>query len=149
MKTIANIRLIVFSVFLLQSCKVDCNQNCFTPPEPFVFELVDSISKENLFTNQTYHANDITVVNLATTKVVSHSFISENNKNLIQINTIGWKTEQVTLVIKIADETIFSFFVDAERLDGDCCSFTKYNQITIREVSYSFSTNTGIYRIFI
>ena len=49
-------------MFILQSCNNDCNKLCFTPPNSFQFEIVDKTSGENLFTNGTYGAGDIKII---------------------------------------------------------------------------------------
>ena len=47
--------LSLFSIILFQNCNLnDCNQACFTPPNPFLFEFVDAPTNENLFTNTKY-----------------------------------------------------------------------------------------------
>lgn len=134
--------LIVFS-----ACNVDCNSDCMSAPEPITFELVDATTQENVFTSTLYNSDDITIVDTENNEVLTHVFISENNKNLLQIGSVGWKTEQLTLAIKIANETLFTLFIDAERLQGDCCTFTKYKEITLHNVSFQFDTSTGIYKV--
>jgi len=136
MKKITAILAIIILI-LTQSCKKEnaCDDIlCFTPPEPFGFELVDKLTGENLFTNGTYAPNDISVINLDDQSNVSFTFIDENDYNIIVINTIGWKTETVNYSIKISNESIFELFVNAERLNGDCCDYTEYKEIQINNI---------------
>ena len=143
--------LLVLLVSIFQSCKDDdCNELCFTPPESFQFEIVDKTSGENLFTNGTYDAGNLTITNtLNNNEPVEFTFISENNINLIQIGSIGWETEIVNLKIDVSDSRIFDFYVDAERKMGDCCSYTEYNEITIGESEFELGAQTGIYKILV
>jgi hypothetical protein len=144
-----NLILILFTI-VFQSCKDDeCNQLCFTPPQGFQFEIVDKESGENLFTNGTFDSNDIVITDiLNNNNSVEFSFISENSVNLIAISSIGWETEIVNLKIDIADNHIFNFYVDAERIN-DCCSHTAYNEITITDAAFELDNQTGTYKIFV
>ena len=142
--------LILF-VIIMQDCKVDdeCSQLCFTPPQTFLFEIIDKESRENLFTNRTIDSNNITITdNLNNNESVEFSFISENNTNLIQINSIGWQTEIVNLKIEISNNHVFNFYIDVERIEG-CCSHTKYNKITLTDSEFELDNQTGIYKILV
>ena len=81
------INLLLFTlIIILQSCNNDdnCDQDCFTPPNTFLFEVVDKTSGENLFTNKTYNPEDIIITDsLNDNQSVAYTFISEDNLNLI------------------------------------------------------------------
>jgi hypothetical protein len=151
MKKITTILAIIILIFT-QSCKKkdDCEDiSCFTPPNPFRFELVDKLTRENLFTNGTFNSSDIKVINLADQSAVEFRFIDENDYNIIQINTIGWKTEIVNYSIQISTVNIFNLYVNAERLDEDCCSFTRYKEIKIENSDFEINQTNGIYKILV
>ena len=120
---------------------------CFTPPMPFAFELVDKDSGENLFTNGSYDSDDIEVLNVSDNSRREFVFISENELNIIQIGSIGWKNEIAEVVLKVGDETILNLYVDSERVSEDCCNFTKYNEIRIDNADYELDPQSGIYTI--
>ncbi len=142
--------MIVLSLGLLQGCSSDCDNACFTPPQSFQFELTDTISGENLFTNATFDPQEISITDeLNSNSRVEFTFISENELNLIQISSIGWKSEIVDLRIQVSSEYIFNFYVDAERKSRDCCEFTDYNEITIQNSDFDLDTETGIYKILV
>ena len=143
-----NLIIILFTI-ILQGCITDDCGDCFTPPQSFMFEIVDKTSGENLFTNETYTPEQIRITNTLNNSKGAFTFISENDINLIQINTIGWKTEIVNLKVDILDYHIFDFYVDAERKSGDCCSYTEYNEITVGASEFELDTQTGIYRILV
>jgi hypothetical protein len=142
--------ILILVTLLFQSCHDDDNDcgECFSPPEDFAFEIVDKTSGENLFTNGTYNAEDITITNsLNDDEPVTFTFISENEYNIINISSIGWQTEIVDLTIAVSDTPIFNFYVDAERKTANCCSHTEYNEITIS--GSEFEAETGIYIILV
>uniref|UniRef100_UPI0025BAC1FE hypothetical protein n=1 Tax=Maribacter sp. TaxID=1897614 RepID=UPI0025BAC1FE len=135
MKNNILIALITF-VFIFNSCD-DCgDKDCFTPPEGFTFELVDKTTKENLFTNESFSSNEISVTNLADNSNLEFNFIDEDDVNLIQINSIGWESETVNALITVSGIDIFNLIVDAERTTEDCCEFTRYNDISIENAEF-------------
>ncbi|MBP1838287.1 hypothetical protein [Formosa algae] len=144
--------ILICTTLTFLSCNTDdCEDyNCFTPPSPFLFELVDKTSGENLFTNVTYSPEDINIINtLNNNAKTEFEFIDEDNYNIIQINSIGWKTETVNLEVKIKDETIFNLYVDSERKNEDCCSFTNYKAVEIQNVEYTQEDQFDIYTILV
>jgi len=151
MKNNIFIALVAF-VLIFNSCddSDDCGDKaCFTPPEVFTFELVDKTTKENLFTNETFSSNEISVTNLADNSNLEFNFIDEDDVNLIQINAIGWESETVDALITVSGIDIFSLIVDAERTTEDCCEFTKYNEIRIENAEFELNAENGIYTILV
>lgn len=144
-----NLTLLLF-IFIFQSCNNnDCGE-CFTSPQSFSFEIVDKTSGENLFTNGTYDSNSIEIIDiLNNNEPVEFTFISENDINLIQIGAIGWETEIVDIKVSIANNQIFTFYVDAERTTENCCTYTAYKTITISDSEFEQDTQTGIYKILV
>ncbi|MGP1993182.1 hypothetical protein D9V96_014995 [Zobellia laminariae] len=144
--------LFLFVLLFSQACKDDDNCSevaCFTPPEPFSFDLVDKTSGENLFTNETYNANDISVVDLDDQSAVEFTFQDENDTNLIRINTIGWETETVAYSIQIATKSVFELYVTAERSTDGCCPNTDFTEIRIEKADFELNKESGIYTIFV
>ncbi|MEN8125871.1 MAG: hypothetical protein ABFR32_12170 [Bacteroidota bacterium] len=124
-------------ILLLTSCD-DCKDiSCFTPPPSFSFEIVDKQTEENLFTNGTYSEDQIQVFNTLTNNPIDYTFIGEEDINIINIFSLGWETEEVDVTIKIGEDIEFNFFVDAERKNEDCCSFTEINEFSVENIDYA------------
>ncbi len=141
--------VLVVLVMILHSCD-DCKDKaCFTPPVGFTFELVDKTTMENLFTNETFNSNEITVTNLIDNSNLEFDFIDENNVNLIQINSIGWESAKVDALINVSGIDILNLIVDSERTSEDCCEFTEYNEIRIENAEFELNEVSGIYTILI
>lgn len=142
--------LFVSLIIIVFGCSSDQQPqiSCFTPPGSFSFEIVDKNTGENLFTNRTYLPNQIEIIDLANNTQIPHTFISENGINLINIHTIGWKTEKVNYSITIQGKKIFGFYVDASRISGKC-SYTRYNEITIQNSEFEVNKNNGSYKILV
>ena len=138
----------VLAFLLITACSDEECGACFTPPNYFEFNLVDSESGENLFSNGTFNSDDIEILD-ASDQPVEFTFIEENNINLIEIYTIGWQTEIVNYRVNIDSNNIFDLYVDAKRLSENCCSFTRYNEIEISNTEFRWSTETGIYTILV
>lgn len=122
--------------------KDDCeNIDCFTPPPSYDFLIVDKQSGENLFTNGTFQESEIEVLNTDTQDKLEFGFISENDVNILVVPSIGWETEKVNVTVKIGIEFYFNFYVDAERKNGNCCSYTEVNEFTITNTAYEIYEN--------
>jgi len=143
--------LIILTILILISCKKNgCDDlDCFTPPQEFNFEIVNKDTGENLFTKGIYSMNQITILDFETGNPVEFNFINENNLNIIQLNNIGWKTENLHYLINIGDVIVFSFLIEAERVIENCCSFTKINNLEIKNVDYEIDNINGIYKILV
>jgi len=144
------LRLIILLILLSACDKDKCKEIlCFTPPESFTFELVDMSTGENVFTSGMFGSSEISVVNTLDEQARSYDFIGEDDINLLSINSVGWDTEVVNLAVTIGDLTAFNFYVDAERLNEDCCSFTRYNEVSVENATFEYDSSTGIYTIFV
>ncbi|MGB5435708.1 MAG: hypothetical protein WBM98_07445 [Maribacter sp.] len=143
--------LVLALVLISQSCEDDdCGDiSCFTEPTPFEFELVDKTTGENLFTNNTFDPSDLKVIDRADDRAVEFAFISENDYNIIGVYTIGWQTETVQYAFQIGSEPLFELFVDGERLNINCCSYTEYNEIRIENAEFQLDEQRGIYKILV
>ena len=117
MKNIFYLLLMTAIVFTVSCSNDDCGE-CFTPPNSLYLELLDKETNENLFTNGTYDADQIEILRSIDNSSVGFTFIGENDKNIIVINEIGWKTEKVNLAVKVSDLTVFRLFVAVERLES-------------------------------
>ncbi len=145
------IRLFFVLFLLLQSCATDqdCEDlACTTPPVSFIFELVDSATGENLFTNGTYTAAEIEINNLNSDDIIAYTFIDENEVNLIQIASVGWESGVTNIALELDSERMVTLYVDAERVTEDCCDFTRYNEVRI-ETEFGLDEQDGIYRILV
>lgn len=141
--------LVLLSVLFIQACtNHDCGE-CFTPPDFFVFQIVDKTTGENLFSNGTYDPADFKIVNLADDSNVEYTFIDENNLNIIQVNTIGWQTEKINYSFEAGTENLFNLYVDASRVSEDCCSFTRINEFRIDNAEFEHISGTGTYKILV
>lgn len=147
--TMKHLIISLFLILSLQSCNTDDCGDCFTPPQGFQFELLDESTGTNVFTNGTYEPQQLKILETNTSSPFDFDFISENNVNLIQLNTIGWKTETVSLRFEISGTMIFSFYVDATRKRENCCSFTSYNTIELEGAAFEIAPESGIYTILL
>lgn len=111
---------------------------------------MDKNTLENLFTNGTFDPDKIKIVNtLNDNQLLEFRFIKENNRNLIEIGSIGWKTETVHALVKVGEVELFNLQVEAERKEGECNSYTEYKTISVLNADYQVNPQTGVYTILI
>jgi hypothetical protein len=139
--------LLLFVLVSFHSCKKDPpSYECFTGPNPFRFALIDKASGQNLLANGTLYTSDVKIINLADNSIIPYPF--NNDRSLVFIHTIGWKTEIVNYKLEILGEAIFTLYVDAERIHNRC-SYTRYNEIKLEGCEFEYNEQTGIYNILI
>ncbi|MEM8895432.1 MAG: hypothetical protein AAGC88_12695 [Bacteroidota bacterium] len=137
--------LLALIVLVNSSCGEECGE-CFTPPIPFVFELLDD-QGENIFTSGAYTEGQLDVISIENNQSFEFRFISEDNRTLIQINDIGWTSEEVNLLFRLNQNEIFTFGVVAQRVSEDCCEFTRYSDITLGGANFEMDDQSGIYSV--
>lgn len=135
-------------LFTVLGCKInECDGiACFTPPQPFSFELVDKATGENLFTNGTLKSEDIQVLNENDEKI-SFQFISENDYNVLSLNEIGWDLDPHTYTITVGTTVEFYLELDMEEKHENCCTFFKTETFQLSGYDYEQSNTTDIYTI--
>ena len=142
--------LLFISIFSLKCDPNDCEDLlCFTPPNPFQFEILDKNSAENLYVLGELSPNDLKVYESNSGVPREFSFIEENGFNIISIHSIGWETEKVELTLELSKDLLFTLDVEAKRTNENCCSFTKYNEITIQPFEYELNKSNDIYQVYI
>lgn len=142
---------VLFVSLIFNSCNDSdaCNELCFTPPDTFVFELVDSETRENLFTNGTFSRAGIVVRHTESQETESFIFYDQDDLNLLVLSTIGWRTEILELDVTVGDMEAFSIYVDSERVEDSCCAHTIFNEVEIYNATYEYDSNNNIYTILI
>lgn len=93
-------------------------------------------------------ADQLKVFNAVTKAPLDYQFITENNLNIIVLNSVGWKTEKTSVTFELKKGMSFNFYVDAERKYEDCCSFTVFNETKVENVPHEFETSKNLYSIF-
>lgn len=146
------VRLLVL-ILLFQSCHVDtsCGE-CFVPPWIWRFTIVDSVSRENVFTNGTFDPKEISVTdNLKNNEPVAFGFISENNVNILELSPGFEKRVIKDLKVELADRHIFTFYFDAERVryKGGCCDSNKINERSVSDAFFKYDEQKNMYTILI
>ena len=99
--------------------------------------------------NETFDSRKIKVINLKDNNAVEFDFVSKDNLDVIQINSIGWQTEKVNAQVSVSDVNIFNLVVDATRVNENCCSSTKINEEKIENAASELNEETRVYTIFV
>jgi len=131
----------VLSIFLflissLYSCQNCSDIACFSPPQPFNFNLVED--NKNIFESRFSRA-DVRVIDNNTGASKAYDFEPYESGHLIIINTIGWNddTELVDYSIEIASDTFnINFTVLSENISQDCCNFTRFSDFEVTELPF-------------
>ncbi len=143
----------ILTIFVVSISFIGCNKckdiACFTPPAPFNIEFLDSETKENLISNETYNFKQILIENTENENTISFDTIFYEDESFMRLTDIGWETEIINYSISIPNEFKFTFYVDAERLEGKCCNFTHFNEMSISNYEYEENPSSELISVFI
>ncbi len=140
--------LLCLSFFNSCFSEEECEE-CFTPPGSFYFQFIDADSDEDLIATGVYSESDLVVVDSDGNVIEYDYYADDENMYVLEFLDIGWQTEVVTYYIQLQGETVITLYVDAERVQGDCCSYTEYNDISITGSDYTYDTDSGLYEIYL
>ena len=127
-------RITLFLVILtisLVSCNDECNEGEKATPASFFVEIIDETSGENVFENETYTAQQITIQDLDEA-TIPYEFIE--NLNVIQIFPPVTNATGNSFVIKLNNETTLQMDeidanYDVSSSAGECFTTFKIENI--------------------
>lgn len=130
MKKILTLFLMVLTVSFV-SCNDDCNEGNQPTPASFFVEIIDETSGENVFENETYTLQQITIQDLDEV-AIPYKFIESSN--LIQIFPPVVNPTGNTLLIKLNNETTLqmdeiNLNYDVSSKKGECFTTFKIENI--------------------
>lgn len=140
-------QLVVIFLFIGCNSKTDAVDN-LTAPETFAFQIINKDNGENLFTKKILDSKKIKVKNLDSGEIVKHSFLSENNLDLIVLENVGRESETVNYSVNIDDESIFELHVDAILIKDEDSDY-EYQNIEITNKESNLDKTSGVYKIFV
>ncbi len=125
----------VLLLFNFSSCDKCSDIACFTPPEPFHFQLIDKVTNQNLLQNGTYTLADIRIKSIAGNNFHTlqlDSAETEGQKHFFLIDhEIGWENgeESKNYILSIKDSLEYNFVYHSEKKSENCCSFYQKKEI--------------------
>jgi hypothetical protein len=142
MKKISTLLLLILLV--QTSCdKIgkECGE-CMSPPPTFMFEFVDKDSGENLFTNNTFEIENVSVTDENNEKV-EFELMTEDNINVLNLKTVGWNLEAKSYTIKLNDTTSVNFDLNINEKHSECCTYFEVETFEVYDFEYERENNNG------
>jgi NAD kinase len=141
-----NLVLILVLIFTI-SCNInnDCGE-CFTPPRQFNFDFVDKDTQENLFVNDTFEMETITVVD-ENNDNVNFQIVFYNDSYILSLSEIGWNTNPKVYTINLNDSLSVIFELDMKSVQSECCTFFEVESFNLQTYNYTESSTTGIIQV--
>ena len=130
MKNILSLFLVILTISLV-SCNDECNEGEKATPASFFVEIIDETSGENVFENETYTAQQITIQDLDEA-TIPYEFIE--NLNVIQIFPPVTNATGNSFIIKLNNETTLQMdeidvSYDVSSSAGECFTTFKIENI--------------------
>ena len=140
--------LVVLTISLV-SCNDECNEGEKATPASFFVEIVDETSGENVFENETYTAQQITIQDLNEV-TIPYEFIE--NLNVIQIFPPVTNATGNSLVIKLNNETTLQMDeidvnYDVSASAGECFTTFKIENILFPNNTSELVENVHVIKI--
>ena len=119
----------------------ECGE-CFTPPPTFIFQFIDKDNGENLFSNNTFDINNVSVTDEKNEKV-EFEYLTENGINVLNLKLIGWNLDPKSYTIKLNDTTSVNFDLNMNEMHSECCSFFEIEHFEVYYYEYEREYNDG------
>ncbi len=147
MKRVIALLLLIFLSF--SSCDKCKDVDCFTPADPFVFDLVSKTTGDDLIATGYYDKNDFRVNGETENPTRNFRFIELEESTYIQVYHTSFETGIVNYEVTVLDQLLFSFYVDATKLEGECCASIRYNEVLIDAADYIYDQERGVYTVLV
>lgn len=144
MKKSSIVFLFVLTMLILGCTKDNCSENVSPPQASILVEILDDVTEENVFTNETYTIADISVVEFDDTEV-DFILVTRDNLNLIQIFPKTNLALDNKIYLNIADDETIEIQYDVETINTDC--YTQKKFINVNIPFYTFVEENQIFRI--
>lgn len=140
----SNLILILITCILLTGCIGKNCPDCDPPPPAIIFDLVDKLSGENLFTNQTLDGSKIKLINAENQERLGFDMIDDNR--LILFYGL-WNTEIITIQVHHDSDLLFSLYIDAIEVSDGCCSYIEYQEMELINAEGNYDVRSEIYTV--
>ncbi len=140
--------LVVLTISLV-SCNDECNEGEKATPASFFVEIIDETSGENVFENETYTAQQITIQDLDEA-TIPYEFIESSN--IIQIFPSVVNPTGNSLIIKLYNETTLQIDeidanYDVSSSAGECFTTFKIENILFPNNTSELVENVHVIKI--
>lgn len=143
MKKILHLSLIILAFSSCNKCK---DMDCFTPPQTFSFQFVDSTTGVDLFMTGVLDTNIFDARDADHHKIDYQKHSSNNSLSLI-FYTIGWNTGTHDYTFTLDSSRTMKLTLNMEEMHENCCTFFRRNSMKIEPYSWSENSSTGIIKI--
>lgn len=133
--------LIVFSMWGCTSDDGDCGE--FIPaPIYFNLELTDSVTNENLLTNQTFFFENLSIEAENNSDVL----MNETDNDLILIS-FDYNNADGVYLLKNNGETILEFEVNIIQTEEDCYMYNKIGSVEFPGHAFEYNSGQNTYKV--
>jgi hypothetical protein len=148
-KTVIIFLIIAVALAFLSGCdKINKCQNidCFTPPQPFIFNIVDASTGENVFAGGAFNKDDVEVYD-ENDRWENHMFDTYADSNYLVLPEIGWETKRTAYTIHLGEETEINLVLDMQERHENCCTFFSIEDFSIEDYPWSEIDSTGVIQV--
>ncbi len=123
----------------------DCG-DCLVSPRQFNFEFIDADTSENLFVNETFNKDNLTVFDENDTEV-KFTIALYNERYILSLNSIGWELEPKIYTVALSDDVSIIFKLDMDKIEDDCCTYYEVKAFKLENFEYDVTQALGIIKV--
>ncbi|UMB54687.1 hypothetical protein MKD41_04265 [Lutibacter sp. A64] len=138
--------LLIVILFSTISCDLGDNEDCYTPPRQFNFDLVDATTLENLFLDEAFTEEALKIYDDTDTEV-NFELVFYNEKYILSLYQIGWELEPKTYTIELSPEISVVFKLDMDQVTSDSCTYFEVATFEVEDYEYEEDDTTGIIQV--
>lgn len=136
-----------FTNFGCDKCK---ETECFTPPSPLRFQLVDKDSGEDLVINGTYKVEEVSVISIEGNKkhALQYSKQSET-EGIFADPEIGWvaAAEKFKYMLKLDSAKILTFTYETREVNQHCCTIIELVNFKVDSIETLYLSQKDVHQL--
>lgn len=140
-----NIFWFVLIAFSLLGCANEDDGDCgeFIPAPLYInLELIDSVTNENLMTNQTFLFGNLTLEAQNNSEVLMQK--TDNDQLLVSFD---YNNAEGVYVLKNNGTTVFQFMVNVNQIEISCYIHNKIESVDFPGQDYEYIVGQNLYRV--
>ena len=138
----------LFVLFAVSSCNKCKDYDCFTPPQEFVFQFVDSVTGTDLYATGILDTTLFDARDEENLKVI-YKLQKIDSSVFFVFYSIGWNTGPHSYNLNLDSTKTVILNLNMEERYENCCTFYRRNNFNLQPYSWTESSSTGIFKVAI
>lgn len=122
------------------------NIDCFTPPQQFIFDIVDGETETNVFLTGDFDRADVAAAD-ENGDWENLQFLDYGDTNLLVLPEMGWNTGKHQYTISLDAETEINIVLEMQEAYENCCTFFRVIDFDVEDYEWYEVDNSELVRV--